>query len=433
MNGIINTTVRLNRIIINSKTIVSLIVFITPFIDVINAICHVLGIAGSLSFGQVIRMAIIFSTISFMLIRNIKKVWLIISLIVLLFLKTIVYHSIYSTSIFSDISCDLRYIYVIVFGSIVFDSVEKGNITDQDVLGLIKLLVAIVAIVSVTANKIGFGIVYAGTKRVFTEVNALTAVLVIGVGVYLYDLLFERFNMLNMIISLIVIYASLSQATKTGLIGVLSCGVFLLLYTGFVRKQYIKQIAITVVGALTCIVIIYKFYIHGNGVDAIQRWKYFYSNMDLLSFMLSGRNQMLLNTVQVWKSSAINVLLGMGYSRTEQLLFYIDRDQNFNGAEMDYFDVVFYYGVLGFSFVVFLLRHYIKCLKCLTYKNKYSYFCFLYIISSTISFLGGHVLNSPLAGVVFCLVFSLSINHNKISGRSNEKDFISLWHKTRSN
>ena len=59
-----------------------------------------------------------------------------------------------------------------------------------------------------------------------------------------------------------------------------------------------------------------------------------------------------------------------------------------------------------------IFKNLLKCFLNLFGNNQKSYYNFLYIIMFFILFLGGHVLSSPLAGLVFCLLFCLTYGNN---------------------
>lgn len=145
----------------------------------------------------------------------------------------------------------------------------------------------------------------------------------------------------------------------------------------------------------------------------LARWKYFYNDMDLFSFLLSGRNDMLVITYELWVKHPITVVLGMGFSYAEKLIYSVNPKQSYVGSEMDIFDLFFYYGIIiGTIIMIPIIKNLFACIFNLLKNNEKSYYNFLYIIMFLISFLGGHVLNSPLAGIVFCLLMLLTYGNN---------------------
>lgn len=393
------------KIAINRRNRLFLLVLISPFIDVINAIMHLTGFTG-LSFGQVIRTVILVIMLYDIAKLNKKSFLYIFSLIFILIFKSLIYAVFFQTNFFQDLSCNFRYIYVMAFAFFLMGLINKKKIDRDDLFYLLKLYVGIIASISLVPVVTGFGIDYFGTKRIITEVNALTAILVIGIGIYLYELFYEDHSIKNIILTLIVVLATLSQATKTGIIGLIVLGVYLYIYTGVVRKKLLKQLLISIV-VIGIMPIIYNYYITGSGNNILNRWSYFYAKMNVWSFLLSGRDEMLATTFDIWKSNPIFILFGTGFSVLQKEVYSINATQSYIGAEMDFFDLFFYYGgIVGVCISTLFLKKIFNCIKIMFKGDKKtSYYSFLFIILFLISFLGAHVLSSPLAGILLCLMW----------------------------
>lgn len=415
------------KIRINERYFFYLLLIVTPFIDLANALIHISGTSSFLSVGQITRIFILIIMFAYILRCNGRYGKYLLALIFALILHDLVYALFGSTNLAQNLSYNLRYIYVLSFGFALLTALQRQKISKLDLYRLIKIITSLVAIISLFSSFAGIGLDYAGTKRVFTEVNALTAILVIGCGLYVYEIVFYSKNISTIIMTLIMITATISQATKTGLIGVVVCGLFMYFYVGFVRKKFLKQFILLLFLGIA-IIVLQRYYLQGNGTAILSRWKYFYNNMDIMSFLLSGRDNMLVTSFDIWIKHPFSVLFGLGFSFAVKLIFSINPTQNFIGAEMDVFDLFFYYGLfIGIAVSVPIFKNLLKCLKNLFKNNQKSYYNFLYIIVFFIMFLGGHVLNSPLAGLAFCLLFCLTYGDN------NEKfgnDWISELDET---
>lgn len=395
------------KIKINKRNSLFFIVFFTPFIDVINAIMHVMGNDG-VSFGQIVRIFILIVMLYEITIINRKSFLYILLFIIVLILRSLIYALFFDANIYQNLSCDLRYVYVLTFGCFLMSLVNQSQICRSDIFYLLKIYTGLVAILSLIPIIAGVGIDYAGTKRIFTEVNALTAILVIGIGVYLYQLFFENHSVKTILVTLIVIFATISQATKTGIIGLIVLGIYLCIYTGVVRKKMLKQLIIVII-AIIAAMMIYNYFLQGSGNEILNRWTYFYTKMDLWSFLLSGRDEMLIVSFNVWKSNPIYILFGSGFSNMQRDIYMINSTQSYIGAEMDFFDIFFYYGLfVGIGVLIVFGKQIWSCMKYITKSAKESYFGFLFIIIFLISFLGAHVLSSPLAGILLCMMFGIT-------------------------
>lgn len=400
------------KIRLNEKNLFYVLVILTPFIDVINALIRITGVSSLFSFGQIIRIIILLAMGSFVLKCNKKYSRYIFALLLFLLLHDLLQSIFCSIDISQNITYNLRYFYVLTFGMALFTSVQRQKINESDLYSLIKIITSVVAVISLVSSLFGFGLDYAGTKRVFTEVNALTAILVVGCGVYIYEIVFNNKRISTVVLTLIMIVSTVLQATKTGLIGIVICGAFIYFYVGFVRKKVLKQFEIFLLLVGTFF-LLEKYYLQGQGTAIFSRWNYFYTGMDTVSFLLSGRNDMMITTFDLWINHPISAIFGFGFSLMEKLIYAINQNQSFVGAEMDIFDLYFLYGVIIASMItVPLFKNLLKCFVNLFKNNISSYYTFLYIIMFFVSFLGGHVLNSPLAGIVFCLLYCLTYGHN---------------------
>lgn len=400
------------KIRVSERNLFYMLLLITPFIDLANALLRISGTSSFFSVGQVIRIFILLTMLAYVMRFNKKYGKYMLALILFLTLHDLMYALCGITNLLQNLSYNLRYLYVLLFGFSVLTALHRQKLSESDIYRLIKIITSMVAIISLFSSFVGIGLDYAGTKRVFTEVNALTAILVIGCGLYVYEIVFNNKNFITIIMTLIMITATISQATKTGLIGVVVCGIFIYFYVGFVRRKLVKQFILFILLVLAFIVL-QRYYLQGNGSAILSRWSYFYNYMDVTSFLLSGRNDMLVTTFDIWIKHPVSVVFGFGFSYAEKLIYAINLTQSFIGAEMDIFDLFFYYGlIVGIAVSIPILKNLLKCLKNLFKNNRNSYYNFLYALMFFVLFLGGHVLNSPLAGLVFCLLFCLTYGNN---------------------
>lgn len=411
------------KIRLSYKNIIAMIMLLTPFIDIANGIMRVQGASLSVSIGQIVRIVLLVIMLLILLLKDRNTFLFIILLVALIVIRDIVYIAIYSANFFNDISCDLRYIYVLTFGLVTYKAYKRNEVSKEELLSWAKRYVAIVAIVTVVTNLFLFGLDYVGTKRLFTEVNALTAVLVWGVSMWIHDLFMTKFSIKNLIVSLMIVYAAFSQATKTGVIGVIVCFIYMFYYIGVINKRFAKQIVLGVLGLIGAFVL-YRYFTAGTGTNIFSRWQYFYLNLDAMSFLLSGRNSLLDTSIKVWTSDWLFIFCGTGYSVASKLILAINSSASYIGAEMDIFDIVIYYGIIvGLVVFIPLLRVFGRSLKGIWTKTINSYYKFGFIIISIVAFLGGHVLSSPMAGIFFCVAFIL------VEDRFDETDKMQIYNK----
>ena len=377
---------------ISNKKLLLSIFLITPFIDIVNALLKVRNISSIISFGQIIRVTI--WCIMLYLLNKVSRLQLlrVLLLTILVFIKDIIYFVILEAPeapLISNIICDLRYLYVLTFGVTLFSYYKKAVVSKEEVYLYSKKSVSIFAITTFLTNTFGVGLQYVSTKRLFTEVNALTAIL----GE------FTKFE--SVIMALITIYVTFSQATKTGLLGVVIIFVYLLVYIGVVEKKRLKCLLLAMV-TISGGAFIFFYFVEGLGADILTRWKYFYRSQDIITFLLSDRNTLFKIAYNVWKRNILFVFFGLSSSYANEIIYAAHSTISYAGAEMDLFDIGFYYGLMAFLGVaIFLGKRFIQSLLHVFKRKGNGYFNFIFIIFCIVSFLGGHVLSSPMAGVIF--------------------------------
>lgn len=132
----------------------------------------------------------------------------------------------------------------------------------------------------------------------------------------------------------------------------------------------------------------------------VNRWLYNYNVSDSFgTFVSSGRFERIPKSIE--KLNAVYggpfwMLFGAGQRAMEVLHPYMF-------AEMDVFDILFEYGVAG---CLLICGTYLSFLF-LRIPSKESWTKCMLVIACAMSTLGGHVLNSPLSGMVFAAVLAL--------------------------
>ena len=332
---------------ISNKKLLLSIFLITPFIDIVNALLKVRNISSIISFGQIIRVTI--WCIMLYLLNKVSRLQLlrVLLLTILVFIKDIIYFVILEVRLISNIICDLRYLYVLTFGVTLFSYYKKAVVSKEEVYLYSKKSVSIFAITTFLTNTFGVGLQYVSTKRLFTEVNALTAILVFGSAIWLYELFIKKAKFESVIMALITIYVTFSQATKTGLLGVVIIFVYLLVYIGVVEKKRLKCLLLAMV-TISGGAFIFFYFVEGLGADILTRWKYFYRSQDIITFLLSDRNTLFKIAYNVWKRNILFVFFGLSSSYANEIIYAAHSTISYAGAEMDLFDIGFYYGLMAF-------------------------------------------------------------------------------------
>lgn len=397
---------------ISKRRFISIVIVLTPVIDIVNALLRIYASDGLISFGQAARIIILLLLFKTLGTKS-KYLLEILGLSILLLIRNAIYYAVFDASLINNIICDLRYLYVLTFGAAMSSLLREKKIDTEDIYHAIKICISIFAVTTIISNYLNIGFQYVNARRLFTEVNALTSILVWGSSIWLYELLTKKIKIKTIIMAIITTYTAISLGTKTGLFGIVAVFVYSLIYVGAVRRKAVRLVfalIVTVTGGM----IICRYFISGSGMEAMMRWEYFYKKADLLTFLISGRNTLFLTAFQVWVKNPIYILFGVSFSLMNKSILSINRNINYAGAEMDLFDIGFYYGLFIFIATGAILgKRFFYSIKNVFNRNANAYFSFTFIVFAIISFLGGHVLSSPMAGIVFCSAYFLSKNRNR--------------------
>lgn len=388
---------------------IKILIYATPFIDSFNGLA--MSVGGAVIFGQIIRVPIIVGMI--LLLGKINFRYFMISLFALaVFLtKDVVFSGVFVSDVVTSITIDFRYLYVLVFCQLLISCYKKGIISTDDLLVWGKKAVLIFAVIIILSKISGVGLNYAGAnKGLFIEVNALTALLVWGVSIWLYPLYFTKFTRIDLCGGVLMVLATGSQATKTGLLGV--C--IVMLYYGVVKAVKRKN-ARALISTLMLVIIgcfgVYFYLASELGATVLSRWQYFMARMDFFTFLVSGRNIALQVAFSEWSSDILYILCGFGYSIGAKLTFGHNPTLSYGGPEMDLLDIGFFYGIIAMCVVTYYT---VKPIVHYTFaETERSCIVFSYILLWGIMFLGGHVLGSPMAGIFYAVAYVMAMYRGK--------------------
>lgn len=385
-----------------------------PFIDLINGAMTFLFEYKGISAGQITRIVFLIINLGILLKIDFKKfIWmfmLCIFLVLQIYIGISWGHINTIFEMFEEIVFDTKFVYGISFIVLISSTVKQGKIT-KDILreNTIKstVLLASILILTTLANlNVGsYGDI--GSRGLFIEINAISASLLIGLGlqldVYFGDL-YSRRNFFRVAILLIGLFLLGTKASMLFSIFLISYFIFREIFS---RKILHSMLAIFI-GTLIIIFMIYYF-TYGNGVEIIERLVYFKDRMDFISFIFSGRNQTLKNIFSFWISRIYNIVLGTGYNNGSYSIKYLIDGRG--SIEMDFFDIYYFYGgIIGtivlFIFVKLFFKSIIGFIKNKD-KSLKSY-NLVYIIAIICTMFGGHVIFSPLASGYFAVTFILN-------------------------
>lgn len=233
-----------------------------------------------------------------------------------------------------------------------------------------------------------------GFRGYFYAGNEVSGVLLLLFPFTLYQINIERgiFNKKYLFYCLLFLFTGILTITKTAILGT----VLTLIFVPFMRthpeaKKKRKWVSLTILLALPVIGFILYYGITQSGI--IDRWLFFYEQNGIWS-LLSGRDSRVEESMYHYlKSDNINMFLGLGGNTT---------------VEMDPFDTLFNYGILGmilvygfyFSLLFVAQRHKKRFLYA-----PLAFFCNLLVLFA--SSFSGHILFSGMAGIFIALINSL--------------------------
>jgi hypothetical protein len=244
-----------------------------------------------------------------------------------------------------------------------------------------------------------------GSKGFFYAGNEISALLIILSSIIAYRLWMNNSKLKYFLFLLLNIVVGVTVSSKTGIFGIII--VFLLIpIRGSFIKINIKKLLIIVSSVfviIPSIIIYYWDYILKSTIFI--RLNYFWNKFDILTFLLSNRNNFFNDAFDIYKENynLFEKTIGVGQSRYEYL-------NNNITVEIDIIDIFFSLGFIGL--ILFLLFNIYLFIQSINFKrtqiNIYSGFVFLmgfilFIISTT----AGHVYSSGMSAVFIGLLFSL--------------------------
>ncbi|WP_162555975.1 O-antigen ligase family protein [Reichenbachiella versicolor] len=282
-------------------------------------------------------------------------------------------------------------------------------------IGKVKTIIKtnfVVLIINLLLGVLGFGYAqYGGTigsVGFFFSGNEVSGVQLILSGFILFFSIKKKKTYL--LVSFLVLILAMVKATKVAILGT----VILILYLYFLHsRKKSNNIFIFKYGLILLVVSPMLFFLVKVGIEQsglINRLIHFYSNKDLLTFIMSGRNiyakiglDLYMNTF-----SFLEMMFGIGMGRLSEIFsvpFYGLR----NTVEIDFFDFLLYYGLIG-VLINFGFWAYLTIKSYVGYRKHADYGAVVFATNLLLvfaSFTGGHIMYSGMLGVFIGLSNSL--------------------------
>lgn len=406
----------------NINKIVAVFLILQPFLDVITGICiHTLKI--NFTIGIIVRVLfLLFITFIVLFIFKKKKIiipYLIIGLYFIFYIiGTILYKD--SNYIFEIQNLVKVFYFPLLFVSLysIKEYIRISNMTLFTVIFLYLILLFVPTLLGVGYKS--YEITKAGTLGFFNSANEISGI--ISMLTPIMFIIFYESKKIIPITLLIIMYLMviLMIGTKTPLLSLLiTIGISILyLWRYLIKTKQIKYIVISVLLILFLsfgLVLVFpktNFYknirTHLDYLKLDNITDVFKDEKLVDHFIFSSRIKFLKNKSKIYNNSnTYQKLFGIGY---------INNNKETKMIEMDYFDIFFSHGIIGFLIFLSIFIYMISLI--FTNKNKYSYqslmkYTSLFFII-LLAFLTGHILIAPSVSLLsIIIIMSISKRDKK--------------------
>ena len=265
-----------------------------------------------------------------------------------------------------------------------------------------------------------YEITKAGTLGFFNAANEVGGIISILTPIMFILLIDKKHIILKIVSVLIYIIVILMVGTKTPLLTLLiTIGVSLLcLEINYIKKKMYKKIIISIiiviVGLSSLIVVLPHTNFYKNIKTHLEFLKVekvtdvFKDEKLVDHFIFSQRLTFLKDRNKLYKdSNTYQKLFGIGY---------LDNGEEVKMIEMDYFDIFYSHGIIGFL-VYFILSIYVIIKTIIKDKNNYQRLMYKtsFFLIILLSLLTGHIITAPSVSlIVVIIIITLSKNNKKI-------------------
>lgn len=407
----------------NISIICMLFILSGPIIDFVTGVMlHVFDI--SLTLGLILRVLFLFfifyvATFIYNKKNNLLYYGIFVIYLLLFILGLTLFKD--NPNYFREIQNTVRMFYFPLLLLSLFSIKKEIKITSLSLVITLCLYLVLIFIPLVLG--VGFesyAITKEGTLGFYNSANEISAIIAILTPI-LFIIFYESKNVIfKLFITFIYLVVILSVGTKTPLLALIIslCVVFIyILYKAFIDKKYhIVTTFTAIVIALSLVIIVIaprtSFYknieVHLDYLKVDNIFDIFKEERLVDHFIFSQRLTFLHNKDRLYdKSNTYQKLFGIGY--------YKDNGKELKSIEMDYFDIFYNQGIVGF--IIFFVP-YIYILISVINERKDSSFrqlmlylsLFLVIILSLFT---GHIITAPSVSLIVCFLILSIIKKDK--------------------
>ena len=405
----------------NINKIVAVFLLLQPFIDLITGVCiHTLKI--NFTLGIIIRVLFLLFICLVVLFVFKKKNILIPYFIIGVYFASYIFGTIMykdSNTLFEIQNLVKVFYFPIVFVSLysIKDYLRISNMTLFTVVFLYLILLFVPTIFGVGYKS--YEITKAGTLGFFNSANEISGIISILTPI-IFIIFYESKKIIPIILlTLMYLAVILTIGTKTPLLSLLITAAISILYLWkyLLKMQQIKyiivSILIVVMGIIGLVIIGPKTNFYKNIRTHLDYLKLdhvtdvFKDEKLVDHFIFSSRLKFLHNKSKIYKEANLyQKVYGIGY---------INNNKETKMIEMDYFDILFSHGIVGF--LIFFIISIYMLYKTIEKPKKYSYQRLM--IHTSIFFIGflafftGHIITAPSVSLLCVIIILATSKRNK--------------------
>lgn len=379
---------------------------ILPFIDLITSFTERIN-GNIVSIGTIFKgILILFSGIYILFITKSKYKNKSIIYYLLLSIFSIIHILIGNNSYVSSVTQLIKFMFLPIIFIFLLNYNDDYKISYIELKKILKYNVFFILTTILIAKLTNTGFnsysdtVTTGVVGWYYSANEISGIITILFPLFLEDIL--KNNKYSFILVMYVIFMMMMLGTKTPLLGVLISLIALFIHILFKDKN--KKNIFKIVFFISYTVILF---FNSSYLNNLNSGRY----TSATNAVFSSRDVYLNNTTREYINSNLEgKLFGLGSTNNKVLEKYI---------EMDFYDVLYRYGIIGFIiFVIPFFRIVLKMMEyALSHLKKYNYdkmiLILITMLSLLIAFFAGHILSAPAVSIYFGITIILYLNMDK--------------------
>ena len=394
----------------NINKIIGVFLLLQPFLDLLTGICiHRFNL--NITIGIVVRI-IFLLFICFVVIFIFKKKKVIIPYLIigLYFIFYFIGLKIYKDTIYlSEIQNLIKVFYfpiLLISLYSIKDEIRISNLTFFTIIFFYLILIFVPILLDVGYKS--YEITKSGTLGFFNSANEISGIISI-LTPFLFIVFYESKRIVPIIIlTIMYLVVVLTMGTKTPILSLGITSLISIVYFWiylFKNKKYkiiITSFLVVLISCIGLVLIIPKtsFYknirVHLDFLEVDHITDVFKDKKLIDHFIFSSRIKFLKNKSKIYhKSSTYERIFGIGY---------INNNKNTKLIEMDYYDIIYSHGIVGFLIFIMIIIYILY--KTLNRKKGYEqlmkYTSLFFILF--LSLLTGHIITAPSVSLLSILI-----------------------------